>query len=102
MNTSNNYNGFKGLIESRIQEKQMTEPSAEKFEKFISENKLQKKEIEKEAFGFKYIVIAYYINEELCKVEVSQNGKEMFNGSSSHPQFNGFISQLSKQLSIEL
>ena len=102
MNATNNYDGFKGIIENIICEKEMVEPSPEKFEKFISENNLEKKEFEKEVSGIKFNVVAYYINSELLKIEVIRNGQSIYNGNKCNVQFAGFVSQLSNQLNINI
>lgn len=98
----NNYNGFKGIIENIISEREMVEPTAQKFENFISENNLEKKEFEKEVSGIKFNVTAYYINSELFKLEVLRNNAQIYNGNKGNVQFAGFVSQLSNQLNINL
>lgn len=99
---ANNYNGFRGLIENIITEKEMLIPSEEKFEKFASENNLEVKNFEKEVSGIKFNVNGYYINGELLKIEVSRNGASIFTGITSSPQFAGFVSQLKNQIGINL
>jgi hypothetical protein len=101
MKTSS-YNGFRGIIENIISENNMIEPSAEKFEKFISENILDKKEINKEVDGIKFDIIAYYVNFELLQIEVTRNNQLIYNGYSTDVRFSGFVSQISKQLNINL
>lgn len=100
MKTYNNYNGFKGLIESIIQEKAMVEPSAEKFEKFISENNLEKKEFSKEVNGMKFKVVAFYINNELLKIEAERNGVKMPSGKKGVNGFDAYVASLEKALNL--
>ena len=96
------YNGFKNAIEARITEKEMMEPSLEKFESFISANDLEKKEINNTVSGKNYKVVAYYINGDLCKIELSCDNRDLYSGLAGNQKFDNFIHQIKNQLNINI